>query len=126
MSEALATGIADAVSEVEKSLFKSAVGHHVTIHHEKCGKDGTIIQWDDQQYYPPNPIAQKIILTNRAPERWKDKVEQTTTHEFSFANMLKEIGEMQLQQKSKERDLDPSKMVTLPPEPAKELQEPPS
>lgn len=65
------------IREVEDAQFKLATGHYVkeTTTEIKIGKDGKEIKKisETEKYIAPNPLAQKMFLVNRDPERWQDK-----------------------------------------------------
>ncbi len=60
--------------KVENALLKTACGFEYT---EVKDADGFVTK--TTKLVPPNVNAQKFWLTNRAPDRWKDKVEQELT-----------------------------------------------
>ena len=87
ISIAIKKGKAPVDLEVENAMYKSAIGHKITVKKavkiktKKQLKDkGTIeeehIEWvDEEQYVPPNVTAQIFWLKNRRPEQWRDKRE---------------------------------------------------
>ena len=60
---------------VENALLKTACGYEYT---EVKDVDGSSIT-KTTKLVPGNVAAQKFWLTNRSPDRWKDKVEQELT-----------------------------------------------
>lgn len=59
---------------VENALLKTACGFKYT---EVKDTDGAVTRTTKLQ--PPNVAAQKFWLTNRSPDRWKEKIEQELT-----------------------------------------------
>ena len=58
--------------EIEKSLYLRAKGY---AHKETkvFNNDGTIITKDIVKHYPPDTNAAKFWLSNRKPDKWKDR-----------------------------------------------------
>lgn len=90
ISDSITRGRTDihACAEVENTLLKRALGYTETIRkpikikHVKYGPDGKriseeeeIIQTEEQVHVPADVGAIKFFLTNRAPERWQNRVE---------------------------------------------------
>ena len=61
---------------VVNSVFKKAQGHKATLRKQKVLADGSVIDFQEEQYIPPDTDAAKFWLTNRDPEAWRDKVDQ--------------------------------------------------
>ncbi len=79
--EALEKGRAQYTYQVEQSLVESATGYsHPAIHFSN--NEGVVTQTPYIKHYPPNVLAQKFYLTNRAPNRWMDihKIEGHVQH----------------------------------------------
>ena len=63
---------------VENALFKKAVGFTKKIKKDMIGKDGEIVTYESELYFPPDITAIKFYLTNRDGSNWKDKQVQET------------------------------------------------
>lgn len=75
---------------VEGALFKKACGHKETIRKpmkvkrvfydsdtgRRISEIEEIVYVDEEQYIPPDTLADIFWLKNRKPEQWQDKVEQ--------------------------------------------------
>jgi len=61
---------------VEVSLFQKAVGYSHPDTKVFCN-DGNVTTVPLMKHYPPDAIAAKFWLTNRQPERWREKLEHT-------------------------------------------------
>jgi len=108
ISDAVSRGRADvhACEEVEKTLLERALGYSATVHkgmkvrHVKYNEQGRRIAEDEEivlvaeeQYIPADVNAIKFFLTNRAPERWQNKVEmEAGIRNESFEDWLAEQG----------------------------------
>jgi len=90
ISDAVTRGRSDvrACAEVESTLLKRALGYTETIRKPmkvkrvQYGPDGKriseeeeIVQAEEEVHVPADVGAIKFFLTNRAPERWQNKVE---------------------------------------------------
>ncbi len=90
ISAAVTRGRADihACAEVEASLLQRATGYEmkimkpIKVRHVKYGPDGRRISEDEEivmaeetQHVPADVGAIRFFLTNRAPDRWQNKVE---------------------------------------------------
>jgi hypothetical protein len=79
---------------VEASLLNRAKGYsHPDVH--ITAWQGEVIVTPITKHYPPDTTAMIFWLKNRRPKEWRDKVENTTTHEAgdSLVNLLKNIRE---------------------------------
>lgn len=63
-----------AVTSVEESMLKRAQGYEYQETTTETGEKGTRVI-TMQKHMPPDTRAAHFILTNRAPERWKNKAE---------------------------------------------------
>ena len=77
------------IEAVENSLYERARGFRASVkkafkirYNDYDPETGKLIGsheevelFDEEEYYPPDVGAIKFYLTNRAPERWKNKVE---------------------------------------------------
>ncbi len=104
ISDAVSRGRADvrACADVEKSLLQRALGGTVKIRkamklrHVKYDDNGRrvseeeeIVMVEEEQYVPADVGAIRFYLTNRAPERWQNKVEmETEIHADGFEDYL--------------------------------------
>lgn len=66
------------ITLVENALFKKAVGFTKKIKKDMIGKDGEIVTYESELYFPPDITAIKFYLTNRDGSNWKDKQVQET------------------------------------------------
>ncbi|MDE8105071.1 hypothetical protein PT078_09145, partial [Erysipelothrix rhusiopathiae] len=64
--EAVERGKEVLVSEIENALVKRALGFTVT-------KDGDVVRYTEEVYYPPDPTSLIFALKNFDPEHWRDK-----------------------------------------------------
>jgi hypothetical protein len=72
--EAISKGREDAHAEVAKSLYNRAIGYkHPDVDIRVV--NGEIVQTPIVKHYPPETGAAAMILRNRHPELWKDKVD---------------------------------------------------
>ncbi len=94
IAESISRGRADvhAVEAVEKTLYERALGYTVPVkkamkvRHVKYSDEGRRISEDEEivlveeeQHVPADVGAIRFFLTNRAPERWQNKVEMDAT-----------------------------------------------
>ncbi|WP_454917439.1 helix-turn-helix domain-containing protein [Xanthobacter sediminis] len=76
--QAVTCGKEMADERVERALFNRAVGY--TFESEKVFQfQGEVIRAPTLEHVPPDPSAAKLWLTNRRPDRWREKQE----HELS-------------------------------------------
>lgn len=112
ISDAITRGRADvrACADVEKTLLDRALGYTVPlrkamkVRHVKYNSEGRRISEDEEivtvveeQHVPGDVNAIRFFLTNRAPERWQNKVEME-------AGIRAEGFEDYVQRKLKETD----------------------
>ena len=76
---AIRRGRAIATGQVAHALFRRAVGYSYKTVHVHIGKNGQVVQTTYTKYLPPDTRACIFWLTNRAPEHWKEKMEQAVT-----------------------------------------------
>ena len=104
ISDSVTRGRADvrACADVEKSLLQRALGGTVRIkkamkirHVEyddngrRVSENEEIVMVEEEQYVPADVGAIRFYLTNRAPERWQNKVEmETEIHAEGFEDYL--------------------------------------
>ena len=104
ISDAITRGRADvhACAEVEATLLQRAVGYNATVkkavklRHVKYNDQGRRIQEDEEvalvdeeQHIPGDVNAIRFFLTNRAPDRWQNKVEmEAGIHAEGFEDYL--------------------------------------
>lgn len=60
---------------VEISLFRSAIGYSHPEEKIFCTPTGTIRRAKTIKHYPPNYKAQAMWLTNRRPDKWRNKID---------------------------------------------------
>jgi hypothetical protein len=66
-----------AAAQVAYALFRRAIGYsHRAVHIAIC-KNGQVVKVPYTKHYPPDVRACMFWLTNRVPEFWKARVEQT-------------------------------------------------
>ena len=77
------------IESVERSLYQRATGYTQKVEKmfkrrvidldpetgRKIGEHDEMQPYTEEEYFPPDVGAIKFYLTNRAPERWKNKVE---------------------------------------------------
>ena len=98
---AIAMGEEIAIKSIEKAVMSSSMGFKETVRTPMkvnvpfYDEDGQFIgmkneiQYVDKEIYiPPNPISQKLYLTNKAPEQWSDKRRVDVTTTVNLANVL--------------------------------------
>lgn len=88
-------------ANVEASLYKSAIGYHYE--EEKWSKiDGEMVLVEKNvRYQHPMPAAYIFWLKNRMPEKWRDKVDVSSTNITATAKVsLKKL-----------KDLSPDELV---------------
>lgn len=104
ISDAVTRGRADvrACADVEKSLLQRALGYTTKvskpmkmkhIEYDANGKrireEEEIVMVEEEQHVPADVGAIRFYLTNRAPERWQNKVEmETEIHADGFEDYL--------------------------------------
>lgn len=72
--QAVTCGKERADERVERALYNRAVGY--TFESEKVFQfQGEVIRAPTAEHVPPDPSAAKLWLTNRKPDRWRDKQE---------------------------------------------------
>lgn len=83
-------GKEQADERVERSLYHRAVGFEVDT--VKIGfYEGRAVLVEHREYYPPEPGAVKLWLTNRKPEEWRDKSEAAIAHSGQVQFISKSI-----------------------------------
>ena len=80
------------VERVEASLYEKANGF---IRHKKKYDINGNVTSIEEIVYPPDVAAQRYILNNRLPERWKEKIEVHGTSEPPPTNFTFQIDEQQ-------------------------------
>ena len=89
-SEAITKGKAEMDAEVEKSLFKRAMGYqHPDTHVSVC--EGRVIQTPLVKHYPPDTAAASLWLRNRQPAKWRDKTDVEHSGGISLTELAVEI-----------------------------------
>jgi hypothetical protein len=71
---ALQYGKEHANDRVERSLYQRAVGFAHDAVKITFDKEGNPLYAPYREYYPPDPGAAKLWLTNRKPEDWRERV----------------------------------------------------
>ena len=73
--KALERGWEKSITDVEVSLKHRAMGYsHRAVHFSNW--QGVVSATPYVERYPPDTAAAKLYLTNRAPERWKDRASE--------------------------------------------------
>ncbi len=76
---------------VERSLAQKAVGY--TYHSEKVMQfEGQIVRADVTEHVPPDVGAIKLWLSNRRPEKWRDKSEVNLTGDEAFVKLWQAVS----------------------------------
>ena len=104
ISDAILRGRADvhACEEVEKTLYERATGYTITVKKpvkvrkvryndagRRISEDEEIVMTEEEQHVPGDVGAIRFFLTNRAPERWQNKVVmEAGIHGESFEDYL--------------------------------------
>lgn len=90
--EALKEWKAHANENVERSLYERALGysHSEDKIFKSAGEKPTIVTTVKQ--YPPDPMAAKLWLTNREPDKWRDKVDVNATMGVKLPELLAGLG----------------------------------
>lgn len=104
ISDAVMRGRADvrACAEVEKTLLQRAVGYTVPVKKavklrrvsyndqgRRISEAEELVMVEEEQHIPGDVNAIRFFLTNRAPERWQNKVEmEAGIHGESFEDYL--------------------------------------
>jgi transposase-like protein len=73
-SESLKRGKEIIDIEVENALLKRATGFIVILNKAKVLNDGQVIKYEEEQYYPPDPLSIFYWLKNRTNGKWQDKL----------------------------------------------------
>ncbi len=95
--EALLKGKEPVDFQVVNAGLKSALGFKETIRRGKVLSDGTVVHYDDELYFPPNPKMIEMWLCNRKNNIWKrnpDLAKENADKE-SIDDQLKQIAENQ-------------------------------
>jgi DNA-binding XRE family transcriptional regulator len=86
-SNVLKAASAAADERVEASIYERAVGY--SYHMEKLFSwRGEVVRAETVEHVPPDPQLAMFWLKNRAPERWKDRMEIQHAHIYNFVGML--------------------------------------
>jgi hypothetical protein len=76
---------------IERSLAQKAAGY--TFHTEKVMQfEGQIVRANIVEHVPPDVGAIKLWLSNRRPDKWREKSEVALTGAEAFVNMWKAIS----------------------------------
>jgi hypothetical protein len=59
--------------QVENALHKRATGFIVVLKKAKVTREGDVIYYEEEQYYPPDPLSIFYWLKNRKSDTWRDK-----------------------------------------------------
>lgn len=81
---ALQYGKEHADQRVERSLYHRAVGFEYPAVKISFDKEGQPLYAEYREYFPPDPGAAKLWLTNRNPDDWRDKTEHEHKGEVTF------------------------------------------
>jgi len=79
-------GREDADSRVARGLYERAIGYSHPEDKIFCN-DGEIIIQPTIKHYPPDVKAATVWLTNRQPERWREKIEVDSTNTNTNVNI---------------------------------------
>jgi hypothetical protein len=74
---AIRRGRTIAAGNVAYALYRRAIGYSHKAVHIHVGKNGEVVQVSYTKHYPPDTSACIFYLTNRVPEHWRNKNEQT-------------------------------------------------
>ncbi|MDE8070159.1 hypothetical protein PT101_08170 [Erysipelothrix rhusiopathiae] len=90
--EAIERGKEVLVSEIENALVKRALGFTEEVKRAKVTKDGDVVRYTEEVYYPPDPTSLIFALKNFDPEHWRDKHSYEHSGEINnpFANLTTE------------------------------------
>lgn len=88
--EALRLGKEPADRKVENALFNRAVGFKEVVKKVKVLQDGTIVDYEEEVYYPPDTTAQIFWVKNRKPKEWRDKQDIDLSGEVDTGNPILE------------------------------------
>lgn len=80
ISAALKRGKEVVDREVENSLHKRANGFTQKIKKVRFDRDGEMIEYEEEVYFPPDPTSMIFWLKNRKPKEWRDKQEHDLNH----------------------------------------------
>lgn len=76
--------------DVENAFFRTTQGFKVSVVKQRLTRDGSVVDTEEEVYIPPSTAAAQFWLRNRAPDRWKEKVEVETTVKGSFTDMVEQ------------------------------------
>lgn len=77
---------------IERSLYERALGysHNEDKIFKSAGEKPTIVP--TVKHYPPDPMAAKVWLTNRNPDKWRDKVDVNATMGVKLQDVFTGLG----------------------------------
>lgn len=90
LATAMDEGAKDAIASVEQALFKRATGYS-QVEDKVSVYRGETLTVPTTKHYPPDVAAAKIILTNLASNRWRDKQEINHVVTEELAEVMKRI-----------------------------------
>jgi hypothetical protein len=89
-SESIKLGKVEADRNVERSLYRKAVGYEFESEKVFCS-EGSIVRAQIREFVPPSDTAMIFWLKNRKPKEWRDKSEIELTD--TLAERLKRAEE---------------------------------
>lgn len=61
-----------ACSAVARAMYQKAIGYR-TVKHKQAVLGGKVVDFEEEVVFPPDVVAQKFILCNRQPDKWKER-----------------------------------------------------
>ncbi len=62
--------------EVENALLKRALGFKETVQRAKVLRNGQVVRYEEEAYYPPDVAAIIFWLKNRMADKWRNNPEE--------------------------------------------------
>ncbi len=100
ISNTLKKGKENVDRQVENALLKKAIGYNAQVNKtfklkevyydengRRCEKE-RLVTAVDEVHIPPDTTAQIFWLKNRKPDKWRDKVNETTPQEDKIVNII--------------------------------------
>lgn len=69
---------------VQNAVFAGSLGHTAIVKKQKVLQNGTVVDFQEEEYIAPDMNAAKFWLINRDPENWKDKQANDTSISVNF------------------------------------------
>jgi len=77
--------------EVENSLHKRANGFTQKVKKVRFGRDGEMIEYEEEIYFPPDPTSMIFWLKNRKTKEWRDKPDEANNTAQDSIKILAEV-----------------------------------